>query len=100
MRSPATAGSERILVVSSGSSSLTPPQWRVRKSPEASIYIKYQLSCILLYVILSVKDDKKYVYCEVNTMSIKFTSAYKTDVGKQREQNEDNPYIYNSYDKD
>src|SRR5258708_5847231 len=33
-------------------------------------------------------------------MSIKLTAAYKTDVGKQREQNEDSPYTDISEDKD
>jgi serine/threonine protein phosphatase PrpC len=33
-------------------------------------------------------------------MSIKLTGAYKTDVGKQREQNEDSPYMLISEDRD
>ena len=33
-------------------------------------------------------------------MPITLTGAYKTDVGKQREQNEDTPYMFISEDKD
>src|ERR1700758_4388635 len=37
-------------------------------------------------------NDCKNVFCEGSTMSFKLTAAFKTDVGQQREQNEDNAY--------
>src|SRR6266536_5449689 len=42
----------------------------------------------------------KIVTVRNKTMSIKLTGASKTDVGKQREQNEDSPYMRISEDKD
>src|SRR6266571_628391 len=39
-----------------------------------------------------MKNDSKTCLCEVIPMHLKLTAADKTDVGKQREQNEDMPY--------